>query len=493
MTAKPYLAFDLGAESARAIVGTLEGGRIQFEELHRFPTRNVQVQGRLYWDILYIFSEIQEGIAEFVRQHGPDCAGIGVDTWGVDFGILGPSGELLQNPVAYRDHRTDGIVERAFKEVIPAAELYNRTGIQFMQINSVFQLWALSETAPEVLREAHTFLTVPDLLHYFLSGVAKCEYTNASTSAMLDVHARDWDKELIEKFGVPTAMLPEIVPPGTVLGPVDAEIARVTGLDPGTPVITPCTHDTGSAVVAVPAGGGSWGYLSCGTWSLLGAELPEPNTSELAHAHNFTNEGGYGRTIRFLKNIMGLWVLQECRRAWERRGERYSYSELTEWAGQAKPFQVMLNIDEPGFLNPDDMLEAIAAQCARTGQTMPAEPGAVTRAVLEGLAIRYAVVADQLEESIGRDLEVLHIVGGGTQNELLCQLTADATGIPAVCGPVEATALGNLAVQMIAKGDIADLPAARRIIADSSEMVRYEPRDTEAWQEAHLRFSGLFS
>jgi len=492
MTAKHYLAFDLGAESSRAIVGWLEEGRIQFEELHRFPTRNVQVQDRLYWDILYIFSEMQEAIAKFVRQFGPECAGIGVDTWGVDFGILGESGELLQNPVAYRDHRTDGIVERAFEEILPAEELYGRAGIQFLQFNSIFQLWALSQTAPEVLREAKTFLTVPDLLHYFLSGVAKCEYTEASTSSMLDVYTRDWDRELIEKFGVPTDMLPEIVPPGTVLGPILPHLSRVTGIHPETPIITPCTHDTGSAVVAVPAGEGSWGYLSCGTWSLLGAELPEPNTSELALAHNFTNEGGYGRTIRFLKNIMGLWVLQECRRAWERRGEQYSYAELTKWASESKPFQVVINIDEPGFLNPDDMLETIAEQCARTGQTMPAEPGAVTRAVLEGLAIRYAIVVDQLEEAIGRDFEVLHIVGGGTQNKLLCQLTADATGMPAVCGPVEATALGNLAVQMMAKGDIADIAEARRIIAESSEIERFEPRDIEAWKDAHLRFNALF-
>ena len=492
MTAKHYLAFDLGAESARAIVGSLEDGRIHFEELHRFPTRSVQVQGTLYWDILYIFSEIQEGIAKFVRQCGPECAGIGVDTWGVDFGILGQSGQLLQNPVAYRDHRTDGIIERAFENVVPAEELYRRTGMQFLQFNSIFQLWALSETAPEVLREARTFLTIPDLLHYFLSGVAKCEYTEASTSAMLDVHTRDWDKELIAKFGVPTEMLPEIVPPGTVLGPINTDIARVTGINPETPIITPCTHDTGSAVVAVPATEGSWGYLSCGTWSLLGAELPEPNTSELAHTHNFTNEGGYDRSIRFLKNIMGLWVLQECRRAWERRGEQYSYPELTKWAADAPPFQVILNIDEPGFLNPDDMLDAIAEQCTRTGQTMPTEPGAIARAVLEGLALRYAIVVDQLEETIGRDLEVLHIVGGGTQNHLLCQLTADATGIPAVCGPVEATALGNLAVQMLANGDISDLAEARRIIAASSEMLRYEPKNIEAWQDAHLRFNALF-
>jgi rhamnulokinase len=492
MTAKPYLAFDLGAESARAIVGRLEDGRIHFEELHRFPTRSVQIHGRLYWDILYIFSEMQDAIAKFVRQSGPECAGIGVDTWGVDFGILGPSGELLQNPVAYRDHRTDGIIERAFEEILPARELYGRTGIQFLQFNTLFQLWALSTTAPEVLREAGTFLTVPDLLHYFLSGIAKCEYTEASTSAMLDVHTRDWDKDLISKFGVPTEMLPEIVPPGTVLGPVHPHIARVTGIGPATPIIVPCTHDTGSAVVAVPAKDASWGYLSCGTWSLLGAELPEPNTSDLAYTHNFTNEGGYGRTIRFLKNIMGLWVLQECRRAWERRGEQYRYPELTKWAAEAAPFQAVLNIDEPGFLNPDDMLACIADQCARTGQQMPETPGAITRSVLEGLALRYAIVVDQLEETIGRDLEVLHIVGGGTQNELLCQLTADATGIPAICGPIEATALGNLAVQMIAGGEIAGIAEARSIIAASSEMVRYEPRDIEAWQEAHLRFRSLF-
>jgi rhamnulokinase len=484
-----FLAFDLGAESSRAIVGTIADGRMVLDELHRFPTRNTAVRGTRYWDILYIFAEIKHALNQYRLQHGTALDGIAVDSWGVDFGLLGERGHLIQNPVCYRDHRTDGILDEAFK-VVPAEELYGQTGIQFMQFNSLFQLWALRRQWPEVLDEARSFLMIPDLLHYFLTGRVACEYTNASTTQALDVRTRDWCDSLFEAFNLPRSAMPEMIEPGTVIGLLDEAVSNETGLGP-VPVIAPCTHDTGSAVASAPAEGENWAYLSCGTWSLLGAELAEPITSGKALEYNFTNEGGFGGTIRFLKNIMGLWVLQQCRASWARAGDEYDYVDLTEKARQETPFQTFLNVDHESFLNPDDMNEAIAAQCRATGQEPPATVAATVRAVLEGLAVRYRVVLDNLEDTIGRPIKTLHMLGGGIQNELLCQLTADATGRCVVAGPVEATAMGNIAVQAIGTGLVPDLAAARKLIAASASLKEYTPSDTAAWTPTLARYRAL--
>lgn len=475
-----YIAFDLGAESGRAIAGTFsESGALTLDELHRWPSRNTEAAGTRYWDVLYIFEEMKEALRAYANRFGGHADGIGVDTWGVDYGILGPSGQLLQNPVQYRDHRTDGMVEEAFKTVSRDA-IYAETGIQFMQINTLYQLLALKRDAPEVLREGATLLLMGDLLHYFLSGKKCCEYTNASTSQLLDVKARTWSESLISSFGLPRTIFPNIVEPGTVLGPLLDGVVRETGVR--APVIAPATHDTAAAVIAAPGEGEDWAYISCGTWSLIGVEAPTPITGAAALAANFTNEGGVGGTIRFLKNIMGLWVFQQARAAWRRRGEEYGYSELTAMASEATPFATVLNVDDPLFLNPADMLDAIARHCADTGQAPPAGPAATSRAIIEGLALRYAVKLAELERCTGRSLNRIHMIGGGIQNELLCQLTADATGRPVIAGPVEATAMGNLAIQHMAKGHLADREAVRRCIAAAAGLKSYEPLHQAAWR-----------
>lgn len=475
-----YLAFDLGAESSRAIVGGVTDDGISLEEIHRFPSRNVVASGTRYWDILYFLGEFKRAFAECARRYGPKLDGIGIDTWGVDFGFIGPSGQLLANPVHYRDHRTDGIVERAF-DVLPREDIYRFTGIQFMPLNSLFQFWAALETTPEILRAAETFLLMPDLFNYFLTGVRRSEYTIASTTQMLDVHTRNWCAPLLDAFGLPMELMPELCEPASIIGPLDDAIAREAGLDV-TNVIAPCCHDTGAAVAAIPAEGDSWAYISCGTWSLLGAELDEPVTSDKALQYNFTNEGGIGGTIRLLKNIMGLWVLQECRGAWEKRGQTYDYPELTELARDAAPFQTVIDVDDPSFLNPDDMLDAIAAHCRTTGQTPPDGTGATVRTVLEGIAIRYAVVLEQLEDIMGKCVDHIHMAGGGIQNRLLCQFAADATGRPVIAGPVEATAMGNVIAQALATGRLRDHAAGRSLIARSTGLETYEPQDTKRWR-----------
>lgn len=480
LTGTRYLAFDLGAESSRAVVGTWREGKLELEELHRFPTRAVTVRGTQYWDILYIFAEMKEALLQYGLKYGPQVSGIGVDSWGVDFGLLGPSGQLLQNPVQYRDRRIDGILDQAF-EVLPGESIYARTGIQLLPINSLYQLWALRKTSPEVLREAHAFLMIPDLLHYFLTGRCACEYSNATTTQMLDVRRRRWSRSLMQAFGLPIDIMPEIMEPGTVLGLLEPSIAQEAGLEPA-PVIAPCTHDTGSAVAGIPAEGEGWAYISCGTWSVLGAELTAPVTSPQAMECNFTNEGGIAGTIRFLKNIMGLWVLQQCRAAWARRGEPYSYAELTDMARSAPAFETILNIDDPLFFNSPDMTQAVAAYCEKSGQLAPQGVAATVRAILEGIALRYAAVLGELESILGKRFDRIHMVGGGTRNDLLCQMAADATARPVIAGPVEATALGNLAVQAMATGQIGNLGAARAMIANSAPLKVYEPRDTGPWR-----------
>jgi rhamnulokinase len=388
--------------------------------------------------------------------------------------------------VQYRDHRTDGLLEAA-RDVMPHETIYEKTGIAFLQFNTLYQLWALARSKSEVLRSAKTFLMMPDLVHYCLCGVAACEYTNASTTQLIGALSREWDPVLFEAFGLPRDIMPDIVPPGTVLGPLDADIAHAAGLN-APKVITPCTHDTASAVLAVPTTSTDSVYISCGTWSLMGAELDSPLTTPQAWAHNFTNEGGYANTIRFLKNIMGLWVFQQARASWAQRGQEFSYAELVAMAEEAPPFSVVLNIDDPIFFNPDDMLDAIDAHCRATGQTPPTDVATTARGILEGLALRYAVTLHELETVTGRAFSRIHLVGGGTQNSLLCQLASDATGRPLVAGPTEATALGNIVTQAIATGALPDHHAGRALIARVTDTQTYEPKTPETWEPLRERF-----
>lgn len=474
-----YLAIDMGAESARAIVGEFADGGLTLREIHRWPSRGETVAGTQYWDFPFIFGEIKRAMRKCARAHGPTLRSIGIDSWGVDFGLLDASGQLVQNPVQYRDHRTDGILDKAYA-VLDQEAIYRETGIAFLQFNSLYQLWAMQKTTPEVLQEGKTFLMISDLLHYFLSGVARCEFTNASTTQLLDARTGRWSEKLFSAFGLPLDLMPEITQPGTVLGPLKKALTGETGIR-SAQIVAPCTHDTGSAVLAVPGTGSDWAYISCGTWSCMGAELDEAITTDAALRYNFTNEGGYGRTIRFLKNIIGLWVLQQARASWATRGEHYEYDELADRARSADPFPVVLNIDDPIFLNPEDMIEAIATHCADTNQTPPGDVGSVARAILEGLALRYAITLAQLEQVTGRRFETIHMVGGGIQNELLCQFASNAMGRPVIAGPVEATALGNLVTQAIAIGDVPDKASARRLIADVTRLRVYEPEDHDAW------------
>jgi len=484
---KRYLAFDLGAESCRAIVGTFERGSISLEELHRWPTRNEQVGETRFWDILYIFGELKNSLRKYRDKYGPDLEGMAVDSWGVDFGILGESGNLLQNPVHYRDHRTDGILEKAF-EVVSREAMYRETGIQLMQINTLFQLWSMKAGAPEVLREGRTFLMISDLLHYFLSGVRRCEYTNASTTQLLNVESRQWSQMLLDAFGLPGHIMPEIVEPGTILGPLDAGIAADVGLSSAN-VIAPCTHDTASAVLAVPATGEDWAYISCGTWSLMGLEMPAPITSDAALSGDFTNECGIGRTITFLKNIVALWLLQRCRAMWARRGDVYEYAELTDMARSAPAFAAVIDVRDPVFLNPQDMIDAIGVHCKSSGQQPPEGVASTVRSILEGIALSYAVTLTELERVTGRRINRIHMVGGGIQNELLCRLASDATGREVIAGPVEATAMGNVATQAIATGLLPDPTAARKLTAKAASPKVFEPQDTGPWRPLVERLS----
>ena len=489
MATRNFLAVDLGAESGRTVVARFDGQRLELQETHRFPNQPVTVLGTNYWDLFRLWHEINVGIGQSVAQAGAPVS-LGVDTWGVDFGLLGPDGTLIGNPIQYRDKRTEGMMEAAF-QIVPRAEMYQTTGLQFMRFNSVFQLLANARQAQgEPFAGVEKFLFMPDLLNYFFTGAAQAEYTIASTSQMLDARAKKWATGMLDKLGIPTRILPELIETGTQLGPLRAEIVETTGAKQ-TQVVATAGHDTAAAVAAVPASGDSWCYISSGTWSLMGVELPEPAITEQTLADNFTNEGGIGGTIRFLKNIMGLWLVQECRRSFERSGRSYDYATLTQQAAQAPAFGPVVNPDDDGFIVPDDMPTAIVDYCKRTGQTPPADDGAIVRCCLESLALRYRWVLERMQASTGRTFETIHIVGGGSKNELLCQLAADCCQRPVVTGPVEATALGNVLVQMLASGDVASHAEGRAIIAASSQTQRYEPNPGGQWDEPFEQFCKL--
>jgi len=480
-----FLAFDLGAESGRAILATSRGGVFSLETVHRFRTEGLVMLGTRQWDLARIYEEMLAGLSKCVREHGPHLDGIGVDTWGVDFGLIAADGTVLGNPVHYRDSRTDGMMERAFSKV-PREEVYGGTGIQFLVFNTVYQLLSLVEGSSPLLRSADAMLMMGDLFGYLLSGKRACEYTNASTTQLLDPHTRTWNEDLIARLGIPRALLLEPTAPGTVLGAVLPEIAARTGVDPSTPIIAPGTHDTASAVAAVPvtAAGEDWAYLSSGTWSLLGAELDAPCVTEASLAEDFTNEGGVGGKIRFLKNIFGLWLVQECRRAWEREdGAALDYATLTAEAAASPAFLALIDLDDPRLLAPAHMPELIQELCRASGQPVPATRAAIVRCALESLALKYRKTLRAMDAVLGRTTRRLHVIGGGVQNRLLCQMTADACGIPVVAGPVEATALGNVGVQAMAVGAIGSLAEMRAVIAQSVSLETYLPENTGAWDD----------
>ncbi|MDZ7638290.1 MAG: rhamnulokinase family protein [Bryobacterales bacterium] len=487
---KRFLAFDLGAESGRGIVGILSAGNLALREIHRFANTPVRLPQGLFWDSLRLFHEIEEGI-RLVGKEGTLLDGIGVDTWGVDFGLTGQDGTLVENPRCYRDARTDGILEAAFARM-PKEEIYARTGIQFLQFNTLFQLYAMQKSGASSLAAAHSLLMMPDLLNFWLSGKAVSEITIASTSQIYDPTAGNWDRQLLESFGVSSSILLELVPPGSRLGTLVPHLAETTRVNPETPIYAAAGHDTACAVAAVPAAvGGDWCYISSGTWSLMGAELDGPVVNASALSHGFTNEVGVGGRIRFLKNIMGLWLLQECRRAWAQDGMEYSYEELVSAATNAEPFLAV--VDPDAFLAPGHMPGKIRQFCAESGQRVPEGPAQMTRVILESLAVCYRKVLEDLEETLGRKVEVVHIVGGGSRNRLLNQFVADVTGRFVVAGPAEATAIGNVLVQAMGNGELQNLDAAREVVKNSFEVRRFEPQGSPGWESAYARFRELIS
>jgi rhamnulokinase len=480
-----YLAVDLGAESGRVVLGRFDGGRVSLEEIHRFPNTPVRLPDGLHWDVLRFISEIKEGLAKAMREE--QIEGIGIDSWGVDFGLLDGGGTLVSNPYHHRDTRTEGLIEEAFGRV-PKEEIYKTTGIQFLPINTLYQLLAMRGSP--LLDAAETMLLIPDLMNYWLTGEKACEYTNATTTQLLDLQQGGWARDLFEGMDLPSRILAPIVQPATELGPLLPEVAEEVGAGP--PVFAVASHDTASAVVAVPAEGENFAYISSGTWSLVGVELPRPVVTEEGLDANFTNEGGFGGKTRLLKNVMGLWLLQECRRQWAREGHEYSYEELARLAEDAPPAGPLIDPDHPTFLSPGDMPSRIRSFCEETGQGPPEEPAAVVRCVFESLALKYRHAIEQAERLAGRAIGTVNVVGGGSQNSLLCQLTSDATRRLVLAGPVEATALGNLMVQAYAREHLTSLAEIRETVRRSVEVQEYEPQGGEdGWQEAYENLRGL--
>jgi rhamnulokinase len=476
-----FLAFDLGAESGRAILGCFQSGILDITEIHRFPNEPVAVNGELHWDALRLLHEIKK---TFESSLHVKIESVGIDTWGVDFALLSERGGLIENPYHYRDARTRGVMEEILAR-ISREKIYSITGIQFLTFNTLYQLYAAVRATPKLIDAAEALVTIPDLLNYWLSGNRVSEYTNATTTQFVDAATGAWATGLLNELDLPSRLLQPIVKPGTVIGALQPEVSAAFT---GTPVVAPACHDTGSAVAAVSATKPS-AFLSSGTWSLLGAEISAPIITTKALNLNFTNEGGVCGTIRLLKNIGGLWLLQSCRRCWASSGQNYSYEELMYSAEDNRNgFVSLFDPDHPDFLNPDNMPSAIDEYCRRTGQPAPSGPPAYTRAILESLAFKYRMVLESLEEISGIRFEEIRIMGGGSRNRMLNQFTANATGIPVVAGPAEATALGNIAMQMLATGAVASLSEARRIIDRSFPAERFEPSANDLWNVQYKRF-----
>jgi rhamnulokinase len=481
---RSYLAIDLGAESGRVMLGTLSESRLSLDELHRFPNAPLHVADSLCWDIPALLDGVKAGLRK-AADLKVAVASISTDSWGIDYVLLDEHGAILEPTFHYRDARTARGVERV-RSLVPWPEVFAETGIQFLPMNTLYQLAA---EPPERLSRARQLLLVGDAINYFLCGVARAEESLASTTQLYNPQTGDWSLRLLRAVQLPREIFPAIVPSGTKLGTLKPELARETGLDIAE-VIAGCSHDTGAAVAAIPAQGGDWAYISSGTWSLMGAELSSPLLTEQCREFNFTNEIGFGRSIRLLKNIVGLWIVQECRREWARAGTDLDYATMMRLAGEAPPFVSLIHADDPRFLAPGDMPAKIDAFCRETKQPMPDTPGATIRCVLESLALLYGRTLRQLEQLTGRSIQRLHIVGGGSKNKLLSQFTAHALGIPVLAGPVEATALGNVLVQAIARGDLPSLGTARELVAQSFAVTAYEPGDTAVWDAAGQRLFG---
>lgn len=488
-----HLAVDLGASSGRVIAGLLREGRLSLESIHRFDNEPVRLQESLQWDVVGLWREITEGLRLAAAKYS-NIATVGVDTWGVDFVLLNQNDQLAGPVYCYRDSRNVGMVDEACKTV-PRSEIFAATGLQFMDINSLYQLLAAMQAGDPSLQIADGYMMMGDFFHWLLTGRRSCEVTMASTSQMLDPATKQWAKGLMQRFNLPMKLFMEPTEPGTTLGPVQPSVASVTGLN-DVQVVIPATHDTASAVLSVPAADfappdPTWCYISSGTWSLMGCELPEPRVNDRCAELNFTNEGGVGGSTRLLKNIGGLWVFQQIRKSMQRRGENVSWDDMITQAHAAKPFGLLLNPDDPHLVAPDDMIDAIGQVANQTGQNVPTESGGLYRAALEGLALRYRSTLAMLESLVEHRIDTIHIVGGGSLNTFLCQMTADACNRTVVAGPVEATAIGNLLMQMIGIGKLASVVEARELVRSSFETTTYQPLDPSNWDAPAQKFAAI--
>ena len=476
MIEKHVIAIDLGATSGRVMDVAYDGASLRLEDIHRFPNIPVQTPQKLHWDVLRLWHEITLGIAKV-----DSAASIGVDSWGVDYALLDRSGELLANPVHYRDPRTNGAMDWVF-ERMPRREVFERTGIQFMQLNGLYQLAASIRDGSPLLEQAESLLTIADLFNYWLTGSKTCEFTEATTLQLYNPQLQDWDREIMDALGIPTDILTPIVAPGSKIG-------SYHDID----VIAPACHDTGSAVVAVPTVSRDYAYLSSGTWSLLGLELDAPIISDASYAANVTNEGGYGNTYRLLKNIMGLWVADQCRATWKSSGKDYSFAQLTAMVESADLFKSFIEPDDAVFLPPGDMPARVVGYCRRTGQAIPENDAEIMATIYVSLAYKYRYVLEQLIAVSGQNVKRLHIIGGGSRNGLLNQMTANAIGRPVIAGPAEATAIGNAIVQLIAIGELSNVEEARAMLSRTMDTIRHEPSDTAAWEDNYQRFYALLA
>ncbi|MBQ2696757.1 MAG: rhamnulokinase [Clostridia bacterium] len=479
------LAFDFGASSGRAMLFTFDGEKLSIEEMHRFSNDPVTVGGGFYWDVLRLFHEIKTGILKTMHAGHSDILSIGIDTWGVDFGLFDKNGNLLGNPHHYRDSRTDGMIDQADKEV-GKRYIFDHTGIQFNFFNTLFQLMAIRKDPS--LELADRLLFTPDVFNYFLTGEMKNEYTIASTSQLLDAKKRTWDTELLEKLQIPTKLLGELVQPGTVVGYLTDELCEELGC-PKIPVVAVGSHDTASAVASVPVTEDyPYAYISSGTWALMGAELDEPEITDASFRYNFTNEGGVCGKIRFLKNIMGLWIVQECRRQWKREGKEFSFDDLEKAARSAEPHRSFIDPDDLSFAPPGNMPRRIREFCEKTGQPIPQTEGEVIRCAMESLALKCRMVVDALEDVQGKSLEAVHMLGGGIKDTMLCEFVACATQKKVLAGPVEATSTGNAVMQLMAMGKVSDLSEGRKVVKASFPITTYEPTDKEGWEQAFAAY-----
>ncbi len=487
-----YLAIDLGAESGRVVAGLWNGKSIRLEEIHRFPNGPVYLGDSLRWDVVRLWAEIQNGLGLAAKKYGKSIVSVGADTWGVDYVLLTACDEMLGQPYAYRDARTNGMMERAFKKV-PRTKIFAQTGLQFMQFNTLFQLLAQKRANPGMLEAADALLLMPDFIHWALCGSRVVEFTNGTTTQCMHPLTRNWATGLLKQFGLPTHIFPKVVPPGTRLGALRSGVAERTGLRKVN-VVTPPTHDTAAAVAGVPTantGKANWAYLSSGTWSLMGVEVKKASLSARTQELNLTNEGGLDGTYRLLKNIMGLWLVQQCKRAFDARGRKYEYGQLAQMAAKAPALRSIVNPDDARFLNPPDMPKAIQDFCRETKQPVPKTEGELVRCAYESLALKYREVLGWLEELTGNRIEVIHIVGGGSKSGILNQFTADACQRPVITGPVEATAMGNLLVQVRASGELSSLAEMRDVIRKSSDVATFRPGRPAAWEDATARFAEL--